>query len=577
MFLTGVFSGTGVSATDPEEERDPPPEPTPVTFPTYQSSQATDWNDSRALPDFQTLFARILKPADVSREHQDSLNIEVQPQCSADDLLPLALDGSSYLPPMAPQQAINAASYSDATKADAATSRKRKDFDERLTELRVDNETAYRTLTRSLRNGVKAPRLAYMRKFWEGLENMGQYWDCSKDAYSEAPPSEEDGEQSAKRQRLEDTRNGHREGPNIQNTANPDGDEAYTSEGASSETERKRNAPANAVRDLMSTSSLAESSELRYSGWRTGTGRNMPDPFRADAVRAFVEGTVWPFQCTVSPPRQMPIVHFGKLRLPVRQTAAVYRLPKDRMKARQGCLEGPILALQVRSDTDFVDGYGRPLEGKSRLDLMRELGGMLQIAQERRREGKTEVRPGEGKWWTTVPRWGGGPGGEMEKEEGNADIVQASEDLLDGIREARGRKKKDASQGRVRKTPAMLWRELKCGSSTWDPKLDYTAIGKDPDSPYDEVFMVSSLNHHICILKLTVHVAYIDYLVSGGMPEPRAQGEEWDRPRLQRSQWYDLFAMDQRVDAYRALWGVISYLTRESVVAEEKSGSSQLQ
>ncbi|KAI6814390.1 hypothetical protein KC332_g2067 [Hortaea werneckii] len=568
---------TGVSATDPEEERDPPLEPTPVTFPTYQSSHAADWNDSKAPPNFQTLFARILKPADVSREHQDSLNIEIQPQCTSDDLLPLASDGTSYLPSMAPQQAINAASYSDATKVDAATSRKRKDFDERLAELRVDNETAYRTLTRSLRNGVKAPRLAYMRKFWEGLENMGQYWDCSKDAYSEAPPSEEDGEQSAKRQRLESTRNGHREGPNTQNTANPDGDEAHTSEGASSETERKRNAPANAVRDLMSTSSLAESSELRYSGWRTGTGRNMPDTFRADAVRAFVEGTVWPFQCTVSPPRQMPIVHFGKLRLPVRQTAGVYRLPKDRMKARQGCLEGPILALQVRSDTDFVDDDGCPLEGKSRLDLMRELGGMLQIAQERRREGKTEVRPGEGKWWTTVPRWGGGPGGEMEKEEGNADIVQASEDLLEGIKEARGRKKKDYSQGRVRKTPAMLWRELKCGSSTWDPKLDYTAIGKDPESPYDEVFMVSSLNHHICILKLTVHVAYIDYLVSGELPESRPQEEEWYRPKLQRSQWYDLFAMEQRVEALRALWGVMSYLMREPVTAEETSGSSHPQ
>ncbi|KAI7103127.1 hypothetical protein KC352_g37531, partial [Hortaea werneckii] len=55
---------TGVSATDPEEERDPPLEPTPVTFPTYQSSHAADWNDSKAPPNFQTLFARILKPAD---------------------------------------------------------------------------------------------------------------------------------------------------------------------------------------------------------------------------------------------------------------------------------------------------------------------------------------------------------------------------------------------------------------------------------------------------------------------------------------------------------------------------------
>lgn len=89
--------------------------------------------------------------------------------------------------------------------------------------------------------------------------------------------------------------------------------------------------------------------------------------------------------------------------------------------------------------------------------------------------------------------------------------------------------------------------------------------------------MVSSLNHHICILKLTVHVAYIDYLTSGEMPEPRPQEEEWYRPKLQRSHWYDLFTMEQRVEAYRALWGLMNYLTREPVVAEEGSGSSQLQ
>lgn len=89
--------------------------------------------------------------------------------------------------------------------------------------------------------------------------------------------------------------------------------------------------------------------------------------------------------------------------------------------------------------------------------------------------------------------------------------------------------------------------------------------------------MVSSLNHHVCILKLTVHVAYIDYLVSGEMPESRPQEEEWYRPKLQRSQWYDLFAMEQRVEAYRALWGVMSYLTREPVVAEERPGSGHPQ
>jgi len=53
---------------------------------------------------------------------------------------------------------------------------------------------------------------------------------------------------------------------------------------------------------------------------------------------------------------------------------------------------------------------------KTVLDLAREVGVMLLLAQERAREGKEPVKPGEGKWWTVTPRWGGGPGGLMENE-----------------------------------------------------------------------------------------------------------------------------------------------------------------
>lgn len=127
------------------------------------------------------------------------------------------------------------------------------------------------------------------------------------------------------------------------------------------------------------------------------------------------------------------------------------------------------MGVQVRADTDFADNDGQTLEPKSRLDFMREIGGLLQLAQERRRAGRTEVKPGEGQWWTTKPRWGGGPGGEVEGEAGNADIVQMAEELLDGVKERRG---KDGGKGpRRKKTPALLWKEIRCGSGYWDPKV----------------------------------------------------------------------------------------------------------
>ncbi|KAK5124356.1 hypothetical protein LTR85_001573 [Meristemomyces frigidus] len=568
----GPAVGAGLNATDPDEARDPPPPPTPVTFPVYEAFKSTSWNDGSAPPDFQSLFSKVMKPADILQVHIEALNVELCDPCSVDQLLPLAPDGTSYLPPLGPQQAINAASYADTTKVDATISRKRKEFDDRLSELRIDNDTAYRAISRTMKNGAKAPRLAYMRKFSEGLESMSQYWDCSQDIYFEAGTL--DGEQSAKRQRME------HKGP-MGNVLAPvskqiDADlEAFATASIpwsdnsalahNYESNPRDESTDTSDRKLLSPSVTPEPrSQPRYKGRRTHTGREMPDQFRADTIRAFVEGTVWPFQCSVAPPRAMPTVHFGKLSLPVRQTAAVYRLPKDRARARQGRLEGPMVAMQARADTDF-DAEGAQLsEAKSRLDLMRELGGLLQIAQERRREGRTELKPGEGKWWTTKARWGGGPGGEVENDTGNSDIVQAAEDLLSGIKEAKGKREKDGSKTRKKKSPALLWKELKCGSSRWDPKTDFAAIGKDPASVYDEVFMVSSLNHHIAILKLTVHAAYVDCLVSGVLPEPTPIEADWCKPKLQRSQWFDLFDKEQRVEAFRGLWGVVAYLTREA-------------
>ena len=285
----------------------------------------------------------------------------------------------------------------------------------------------------------------------------------------------------------------------------------------------------------------------------------------------------------------MPIVQFNGLNLPVRQSAAVYRVSKERSKGRQGFVEGPMIGLQVRPELDFCSEEGTPDEVKARLDMMRELGCLLQLAQERRRQGQTEVKPGEGKWWTTTPRWGGGPGGEMEattdpNEITNSDVMEFAEHQLNKIRERDPTLKGIPKPGRgakerKRKNPAILWKELKPGRGYWDPKIEYTAIGRDTDSEYDEVcirtvelirlltkfqiFLVSALNHHISIVKMTIHAAYVEYLISKTLPDLSPKDSNWCRPKVQRSSWFDSFDMDQRLEAFRGLWGVMAYLTRE--------------
>ncbi|KAK5129164.1 hypothetical protein LTR08_003784 [Meristemomyces frigidus] len=574
--------GAGFNATDPDEERDPPPQPTPITFPVSEARSGIDWGEPTALPDLQSLFARVVRPSDVSRNHADALNIETCPPCSVEDLLP---DGTSYWPSLEPQQLQPPVSYADATRVESTAAKKRREFSDRLTELQVDNDTAYRTISRTLKAGTKGPRLAYMRKFWEGLESMSQYWDCSLDQYSEVAASPTDSVQGGtKRQRtdlaeykdrvptpiseqidadLEEFANAMKP---WHDTATAAGSEADTPKyGTPDRTPRTSNIPPPPV------------SRTRYRGRRTNTGRDMPDQFRADTVKSFVEGIVWPFQCSLAQARQMPRVQFGKLSLPVRQTAAVYRIPRDRARARQGRLEGPMLALQVRAETGFGgDEGGELLREKARLDLMREVGGLLQIAQERRRGGRTEVRPGEGRWWTVEPRWGGGGGGEVDGEGVNSDVVQSAEGVVGGGKEARKKEKEKAKErGRGpkrRKSAAMMWEELRCGSGVWDPKTDYAAIGKDASDDYDTIFLLSSLNHHLSILKLTVHTHYTDCLISGRLPEPLPLDPAWCIPKLQRTEWFDLFDCGQRVEAFRGVWGVMGFLTRDLGGADTLGG-----
>ena len=71
---------------------------------------------------------------------------------------------------------------------------------------------------------------------------------------------------------------------------------------------------------------------------------------------------------------------------------------------------------------------------------------------------------------------------------------------------------------------------------------------------------------------MTIHGAYIDCVTSGTLPEIPLNYSEWCRPYIQRSGWFDLFDKDERLEAFRGLWGVMAYLTRQPE-SEPKAGS----
>lgn len=77
---------------------------------------------------------------------------------------------------------------------------------------------------------------------------------------------------------------------------------------------------------------------------------------------------------------------------------------------------------------------------------------------------------------------------------------------------------------------------------------------------------MSSLNHHISVLKLRVHSAYLHYLQTSELPD--GVDQSWSNPTIYRSKWFDLFDVDDRLEALRLVWGIMGYLARSDVSTE---------
>ncbi len=180
----------------------------------------------------------------------------------------------------------------------------------------------------------------------------------------------------------------------------------------------------------------------------------------------------------------------------VRLNYSIFRTSTDRQRARQGLVEGPVMGTQCRSETRFRAPEQELGTGRGdALDILREVAAMLLLAQERAREGRQLVKPGEGKWYTCKPRWGGGPGGEVGNTAGsNSDDPNSTASKTTAAPAGAADEKPKptttptTSRARSRKqSAAEAYKKLQPGMGTWDPHVSYEAIGKQRDSAFDYV------------------------------------------------------------------------------------------
>lgn len=583
-----VLLTQGLVPPSPARVAGPPkdiPPPTPLHFPDCRPRAASldsagsgaDGSGTQPPAHLTTVLQGLVRPADqVGLAHLEALGVHVNPDVSLSDLIP----DSTCLPDFDKWDTLSR----EEVHAVDAESRPRLCNDRlapgaaKYVDLRqgllTENDRAFRAVRRvAPKPGEQYVRLGYCHDFFRHLEALTGFWEDTSATNSSARPEEQ--------------------------TPAADGEEASDK----------------AMADVNSTFC------------RTSAGSSMPVQYRTQLLASFLKLVTYDFSCTVAS-RQEPRLYIrsptptrdptGTIPAPRHSYFSsgcnfIFRMPIDRESAKHGIVEGPIAAVSPRHTLLF------PPIGKEResvIDLSREVVAALITAQHRAREGRQEARIGRDAWWATKRRWGGGSGGPIGREAEALESKDGTPLLLEDKDERPDAKAsfvegegaiptKDTSSLGAMKTPSTgsrrsykasfggrstsgnspagkssptqppnpkrprkslpvydAYRMVRPPSMHWDPKTRYAAIGRQRGADYDDVFVISCLFHHMSILRVRVPDRLLAVLSGESSEDPGVRGR--GKLEVWRTRWYDFFIAHDRVEAMRAVWGVVAYAMRSS-------------
>ena len=434
MWESLTCSTSAARQDDSNKPREPPPPATPLDFPRCVPPKLSPC-EREVANDLVKLYSSTLRTGPTPK-HLQALNVHLANELPLEQVVPTDFipHPSWSITPSTTEtpESLQAESPKLGLLSNGASAPGKQEFFVRVKELLFDNEDAFRAIQRKPPLPDRQPaRVVHFRKFWDSLLAMAEHWDSSLDKYTDSEDTEE---QSAM-----------------------DIDEPQSE---SMKTEEK-----------LETDKGEGSRKQTYTGRRTGTGRDMPGKYREDTVFAFVETITGAFRCRLNQPRSQQRLKLQGTMIPILHAASVHRVPKDPREARRRMTEGPMLGAFCREQTSFRDVDEAEGEGKQEiLDLLRETGLMLMLAQKRAREGKEEEVPGKDKWWANAPRWGGGVGGELgDSNEETAGDAESSRKL------SKKSSRMDA------------WKSMQPPSRIWENGVTYQQVGKDKSSEHDDV------------------------------------------------------------------------------------------
>lgn len=565
--------------------------------------QLPDSSEEESQASIVRFLQQLHRPNELKEAHFAALGVHVHADAPAEDVVP----DPSYLPSPSgwDDMDLDEARRKDDTfrvpLSHGGRSPEARVYLERRTELSVANQAAFRTVRRiKPEPGKQPPRLGNCYEFFKQMESMAAFWDDTS-----LPPLSEDSQEEP-----------------------PPLPPRHTD--ASSETPGQAGVATAPESNTRSESdSEAKPKEPERVTYRISPGYQMPPEYRHNFVTAFVKLVAYDFGCNVVPPRVEPRLQLlsppckkpskskaltGPQHQYQPQIASYFpsgcvflcQMPLTREAARAGIVSGPLAAVSARNTTSFHT----PAE--SNIDFGRELVAALITAQHRAREGKPEKRFGEGRWWATEKRWGGGEGGPIGREvdgdtvvgdkdatatpSSNPETPTAAAAAKPGSSSSSSSSSAPPGKGLpipMRGQPASKkprknlsiydsYRMVRLPTTNWDKKTKYAAIGKIQGADYDDVFVLSSLFHHLCILRVRVpnrllevlngqpEELQVDGVAQVQIPDGGKTPRSWGKLEVWRSKWFDLFIVEERLEAMRLLWGMMSWVMRKQDEGKDK-------
>ena len=463
---------------DDKPKRHPPPA-TPLSFPNHNPPDLSSFHHDHSI-NLQQLFATSNRLTTFTAFHVAALNLRLARDVPLDEFIP-----TGYLPPperRPPPERHNNAGHD--TKLTGPTSDSLRNgniaYHERIEELLNDKEDVYAAIQRrTLKPREKPVRVAHFRNFFSQLLLVGEYWDTSLDS---SPPPSSTSSPLANRDAMDiDELRSEAKAfePNPKEPSSPSDLQSVPT---------NDNSPQSTPPDPTQPSSDSYSPPHTYTGYRTSSGAAMPPSLRTSLAFGFLTPILWAFSTRLEPPRSQSMLALQKSRIPVEITGLVYRPPPRRPQRGEPSLEGPLMALQCRHATNFES------ENAQVVDLLKEVGAMLLVAQLRAREGKEEMLLTKDEWFVTKPRFGGGTGEAVGTPLDASDDSESGEEktgVRDGEEEPpakrRGARAKAVKEGKIARRRKALEKSWAPPQKQWDLRVRYMGVGKEEDSGWDDV------------------------------------------------------------------------------------------